>query len=60
MISLTRREFDAVSAALLEALADAKRRELPVGIRRPAVASQRAPARLRSDRRALRLAVAAR
>jgi len=29
MISLTRREFDAVSSALLEALADAKRGEPP-------------------------------
>jgi len=60
MISLTRREFDAVSSALLEALVDSKRREQPAApggwTRR--TASGRDATRAHPARRAMRLLTA--
>jgi hypothetical protein len=60
MISLTRREFDAVSSALLKALDDAKRRQpaaFAAGFRPCGSGSRRAPARRRPAPRAMRLVI---
>jgi hypothetical protein len=60
MISLTRREFDAVSSALLEALADAKRGEQLAAPGRwtRRTAARRDPARARPALGAMRLVAA--
>jgi hypothetical protein len=56
MISLTRREFDTVSSALLKALADGQRREpVPAQGGRARTVSRLDPARANPRRRAVHL-----